>query len=133
MIRIKKNCNHNLKVFCARLNNILMLTSTEKYTNFLIAFLAYLMEEIWSINFGIKSIYSYPSIHTQQYWIVSNSSFSWWGAYMMKNRKRVIFPKYWHGWKVKIESHPGIQPSWGSVIEFDRILKWKSQLQVMVM
>jgi hypothetical protein len=58
-----------------------------------------------------------------EYGIVSNSSFSWWGAYMMKTRKRVIFPKYWHGWKVKIESHPGIQPSWGSVIEVDRILK----------
>jgi hypothetical protein len=58
-----------------------------------------------------------------EYGIVANSSFSWWGAYMMKNKIKVIFPKYWYGWKVKIESHPGIQPSWGSVIEVDRILK----------
>lgn len=51
-----------------------------------------------------------------EYGIVSNSSFSWWGAYMMKNRKRVIFPKYWYGWKSKVESHVNIQPSWAEVI-----------------
>ena len=28
-----------------------------------------------------------------EYGIVSNSSFSWWGAYMMYSRKKVIFPK----------------------------------------
>jgi hypothetical protein len=52
-----------------------------------------------------------------EYGIVSNSSFSWWGAYMMKERKKVIFPKYWYGWKSKIESHIDIQPSWAKVIE----------------
>ncbi len=52
-----------------------------------------------------------------QYGIVSNSSFSWWGAYMMKDKKRVIFPKYWYGWKHKIESHINIQPRWAEVIE----------------
>jgi len=51
-----------------------------------------------------------------EYGIVSNSSFSWWGAYMMKNRKRVIFPKYWYGWKSKVESHVNIQPSWAEVL-----------------
>lgn len=52
-----------------------------------------------------------------EYGIVSNSSFSWWGAYMMKNRKRVIFPKYWFGWKSQVESHIDIQPDWADVIE----------------
>jgi len=52
-----------------------------------------------------------------EYGIVSNSSFSWWGAYMMKNKKRVLFPKYWYGWKSKVESHVGIQPKWAEVIE----------------
>ena len=52
-----------------------------------------------------------------EYGIVSNSSFSWWGAYLMKNRKKVIFPKYWLGWKQKIESNPGIQPEWASIID----------------
>jgi hypothetical protein len=52
-----------------------------------------------------------------EYGIVSNSSFSWWGAYMMKNRKMVIFPKYWYGWKSKIESHIDIQPNWAKIIE----------------
>jgi len=54
-----------------------------------------------------------------EYGIVSNSSFSWWGAYMMKNRKRVIFPKYWYGWKSQVESHIDIQPDWAEVIEFN--------------
>ena len=51
------------------------------------------------------------------YGIVSNSSFSWWGAYMMKDRKKVVFPKYWYGWKIKVESHVNIQPEWAEVIE----------------
>ena len=52
-----------------------------------------------------------------EYGIVSNSSFSWWGAYLMNNRRKVISPKYWYGWKQKIESHIGIQPEWATVIE----------------
>ncbi|WP_435189513.1 alpha-1,2-fucosyltransferase [Pseudothioglobus sp. nBUS_23] len=52
-----------------------------------------------------------------EYGICSNSTFSWWGSYLMKKKEKVIFPKYWYGWKTKVESHPGIQPSWSSVIE----------------
>lgn len=52
-----------------------------------------------------------------EYGITSNSSFSWWGAYLMKNKKEIIFPKYWYGWKNKIESHVGIQPKWANIIE----------------
>lgn len=51
--------------------------------------------------------------------ITSNSSFSWWGAYLMKNRQQVIFPKYWYGWKSKIDSHINIQPNWGTIIDVD--------------
>jgi hypothetical protein len=52
-----------------------------------------------------------------EYGIVSNSSFSWWGAYLMHNRKKVIMPKYWFGWKSKIESHIDIQPQWAQLME----------------
>ncbi|HEC58418.1 hypothetical protein LCGC14_0881060 [marine sediment metagenome] len=52
-----------------------------------------------------------------RYGIVSNSSFSWWGAYLAVDKMMMIFPKYWYGWKKRIESHPGIQPSWSTVIE----------------
>lgn len=35
--------------------------------------------------------------------ILSPSSFSWWGSYFMKNRDIVFVPKYWLGWRSKIE------------------------------
>jgi hypothetical protein len=52
-----------------------------------------------------------------EYGVTSNSGFSWWGAYFMKNRKELLFPKYRRGWKNRTESHPGIQPSWATVID----------------
>jgi len=54
-----------------------------------------------------------------EYGVCSNSTFSWWGAYLMKNRKKVIFPKYWFGWKQKIESHPGIYPEFATILEVE--------------
>jgi hypothetical protein len=63
-----------------------------------------------SIDLAIMSLCDYG--------IVSNSSFSWWGGYFMDKRVKVIFPKYWYGWKTNYESHPGIYPSWGSVLDF---------------
>ncbi|MHA3098248.1 alpha-1,2-fucosyltransferase [Acinetobacter brisouii] len=54
-----------------------------------------------------------------EYGICSNSSFSWWGAYLMMNKKLVFMPKYWYGWKIKKESHIGIQPSWCKIIEVE--------------
>ncbi|WP_198146753.1 alpha-1,2-fucosyltransferase [Methanosarcina vacuolata] len=52
--------------------------------------------------------------------VISNSSFSWWGAYLMNERNLVIAPKYWYGWKKKIESHPGIQPSFSIIIDVNK-------------
>lgn len=52
-----------------------------------------------------------------KYGIVSNSSFSWWGAYLSKNKNLMVFPKYWYGWKQKIDSHQGIQPLWGKIVD----------------
>ena len=37
--------------------------------------------------------------------ILSPSSFGWWGSYLMKNRDVVFAPKYWLGWKSKINYH----------------------------
>ena len=45
------------------------------------------------------------------YGIMSNSSISWWGGYLMKNRKILFGPKYWLGWKRKIEFQSGGAPS----------------------
>lgn len=49
--------------------------------------------------------------------VISNSSFSWWGAYLMSERSLVVAPKYWYGWKQQVESHPGIQPSFSIVLD----------------
>lgn len=64
-----------------------------------------------------KPVVDFSIMTLCEYGIVSNSTFSWWGAYLMANRKKVIFPKYWYGWKLKVESHIGIQPEWAEVIE----------------
>jgi hypothetical protein len=37
----------------------------------------------------------------------------------MNNRKKVIFPKYWFGWKQKIESHHGIYPEFATILEVE--------------
>jgi hypothetical protein len=53
-----------------------------------------------------------------EYGVCSNSTFAWWGSYFMKNKEKIIFPRYWLGWKVKEESHPGIYPSWSTIIDW---------------
>lgn len=53
-----------------------------------------------------------------KYGIVSNSSFSWWGSYLMKDRKKVLAPRYWLGFKSEVEYPPGIIADWMEVIDF---------------
>lgn len=53
--------------------------------------------------------------------IISNSSFSWWGAYLMNKKDLVIAPRYWYGWKQQIESHPGIQPSFSIILDINKL------------
>ena len=54
-----------------------------------------------------------------EYGVCSNSTFAWWGSYLMNKKQKVFFPKYWLGWRTKTESHPGIQPSWSIVLDID--------------
>lgn len=54
-----------------------------------------------------------------EYGILSNSSFSWWGAFFMKNRKKVIAPRYWLGFKSKIEYPSRIIAPWMDVIDVE--------------
>ncbi|MCX7734771.1 MAG: alpha-1,2-fucosyltransferase [bacterium] len=43
--------------------------------------------------------------------ILSPSTFSWWGAFLMQKRDIVFAPRYWLGWKSKIEYPPHILES----------------------
>lgn len=52
-----------------------------------------------------------------EYGIMSNSSFSWWAAYMMKSRKKVFSPRFWLGWKSEIEIPKGITSNFADVLE----------------
>jgi len=42
--------------------------------------------------------------------ILSNSSFSWWGAYLNQNKPYIIAPKYWFGFKELKEIPVGVAP-----------------------
>lgn len=44
--------------------------------------------------------------------ILSNSSFSWWGSYLMEERGEIFAPKYWFGFKSKIEFPIDVIPSY---------------------
>jgi hypothetical protein len=59
----------------------------------------------------------YAIITLCEYGVMSNSSFCWWAAYMMKNRKHVFAPKYWLGWKSQAEYHKGTTPSFAEIVE----------------
>ena len=72
----------------------------------------YISEENMAVDLALMALCEYG--------ITSNSSFSWWGAYLMGTRQ-VIFPKYWYGWKHGIESHPEIQPKWGVLMDVPAI------------
>lgn len=50
--------------------------------------------------------------------ILSNSTFSWWGAALMTKKDLVLIPKYWWGWKSRTQSHIDIYPDWATVVDF---------------
>jgi hypothetical protein len=52
-----------------------------------------------------------------KYGIMSNSSISWWGGYLMKKRKIVFANKYWLGWKKKIIFQAGGEPHFAKLID----------------
>jgi len=49
--------------------------------------------------------------------ILSASSFSWWGSYMMRKRDTVFAPKFWLGFRSKIEYQSHEVPSYSKEVE----------------
>ena len=52
--------------------------------------------------------------------IMSNSTYSWWGAYFMKNRRNLVAPRYWFGFKSKLEYPIGISPSFAKIVDYKK-------------
>jgi hypothetical protein len=51
--------------------------------------------------------------------ILSPSSFSWWGSYLMKDKNVVYAPNYWLGFNSKLDYHKDSIASYMSVVEID--------------
>lgn len=51
--------------------------------------------------------------------IISNSTFSWWGAKLGVSKTLIISPKYWFGWKTRCETPAHIQASCFTPIDFE--------------
>lgn len=51
--------------------------------------------------------------------IVSNSTFSWWAAYMIKEKGIIFAPKYWLGFNSQVETPAGIFPSFAKEVEVE--------------
>lgn len=68
----------------------------------------YISENSYIIDFALISLCRYG--------IVSNSTFSWTASSLIRDKKKIIFPKYWLGWKKSINSHPNIYPNWAHIM-----------------
>ena len=49
--------------------------------------------------------------------ILSNSSLSWWGAFLMKPDSPRFCPRFWLGWKSGVWHPEGIEPSFAIPVE----------------
>lgn len=81
-------------------------------------FVEYCFENVHNKAISKNSMFvDFAIITLCEYGVMSNSSFSWWAAYMMKSRKKVFSPKYWLGWKSEVEYPKGITPSFAEAVE----------------
>jgi len=52
-----------------------------------------------------------------KYGVMSNSSVSWWGSYICKNKKKIFAPKYWYGWRSQITHQGYAVPKYAETID----------------
>ena len=52
--------------------------------------------------------------------ILSPSTFSWWGAYLMDNKEVIFTPKYWTGFNSKIENHKNSNLSFAIEVDINQ-------------
>jgi hypothetical protein len=80
---------------------------------------SYLKNKIFSTN----SIFIDLMIISKcNYGVMSNSSVSWWGGYLNKNKKKIFAPKYWLGWKKRITLQDGGEPKYAILIDPNKFI-----------
>lgn len=52
--------------------------------------------------------------------ILSNSSLSWWGAFLMRPGSPRFCPRFWLGWKSRVWHPEGIEPSFAVAVEVQK-------------
>jgi len=102
-----------IKWFLSNVSNpfFIFLSDDKKYVKEKFSFLK---NKIVSYN---NQYVDFSIISLCKYGVISNSSFSYWASFFMKNKKVIFAPKFWLGWRSKIEIHNGSLPSYVKVID----------------
>jgi hypothetical protein len=103
---------HAIKIIQDRVENpfFIFLSDSPEVVN---EHFGYLENKLTSYN---EATIDFSIMTLCEHGIMSNSSFSWWGGFLMSSHGEVIAPKYWIGYRAKIFYHDGVEPTFAQSI-----------------